>query len=67
MFKKAGILFFYTLTPLHPGSGASVAAVDLPIQRERHTNFPMIQASGVKGRIKGFGRGPKKGRQSHER
>jgi CRISPR-associated protein Cmr4 len=52
MFKKAGILFFYTLTPLHPGSGASVAAVDLPIQRERHTNFPMIQASGVKGALR---------------
>jgi len=45
-------LFFYTITPLHPGSGASVAGVDLPIQRERHTNFPMIQASGVKGALR---------------
>lgn len=52
MFKRAGVLFFYTLTPLHPGSGASVAAIDLPIQRERHTNFPMIQASGVKGALR---------------
>jgi len=52
MFRKAGILFFYTITPLHPGSGASVAGVDLPIQRERHTNFPMIQASGVKGALR---------------
>lgn len=52
MFKRAGVLFFYTLTPLHPGSGASVAAVDLPIQRERHTNYPMIQASGVKGALR---------------
>jgi CRISPR-associated protein Cmr4 len=52
MFKKAGILFFYTITPLHPGSGASIAEVDLPIQRERHTNFPIIQASGVKGALR---------------
>jgi len=52
MFKQAGMLFFYTLTPLHPGSGASVAVVDLPIQRERHTNYPMIQASGVKGALR---------------
>jgi len=52
MFKGAGMLFFYTLTPLHPGSGASVTAVDLPIQRERHTNYPMIQASGVKGALR---------------
>lgn len=52
MFKRAGMMFFYTLTPLHPGSGASVAAVDLPIQRERHTNYPMIQASGVKGALR---------------
>ena len=52
MFKNASLLFFYTLTPLHPGSGASVGTVDLPIQRERHTNFPMIQASGIKGALR---------------
>jgi CRISPR-associated protein Cmr4 len=52
MFKKAGILFFYTLTPLHPGSGSSVAAVDLPIQREKYSHYPMLQASGVKGALR---------------
>lgn len=52
MFKKAGVLFFYTLTPLHPGSGASVGAVDLPIQRERYTGLPILQASGVKGALR---------------
>jgi CRISPR-associated protein Cmr4 len=45
-------LFFYTITPLHPGSGASVGAVDLPVQRERYTNFPIVQASGVKGALR---------------
>lgn len=52
MFMKAGVLFLYTETPLHPGSGASVGAVDLPIQRERHTGYPIIQASGVKGALR---------------
>lgn len=52
MFKKAGVLFLYTETPLHPGTGASVGAVDLPIQRERHTHYPIIQASGVKGALR---------------
>ena len=39
----------YAISPVHAGSGTSTAAVDLPIQRERHTNWPHIQASGVKG------------------
>lgn len=52
MFKKAGILFIYALTPVHPGSGTSAAAIDLPVQREKHTEYPMIQASGVKGALR---------------
>ncbi len=52
MFKKAGILFIYALTPIHPGSGTSAAAIDLPVQREKHTEYPMIQASGVKGALR---------------
>lgn len=40
----------YAETPLHPGSGSSInSAVDLPIQRERHTDFPIIQGSSMKG------------------
>ena len=49
MFDKAAIIFFYTETPLHAGSGTSLGIVDLPIQRERSTGYPMIQASGLKG------------------
>lgn len=39
----------YAISPLHAGAGQSTGAVDLPIQRERHTGWPMVQASGVKG------------------
>lgn len=43
------VCVFYALTPLHAGSGQAIGAVDLPIQRERHTQWPQVQASGVKG------------------
>lgn len=49
LFKDAGVLFLYTETPLHAGSGSSLKVVDLPIQRERHTNFPIVQSGGIKG------------------
>lgn len=52
MFKKANLLFIYTETPLHVGSGSSLGTVDLPIQRERHTNLPMVQGSGIKGKLR---------------
>jgi len=46
------ILKLYAISPIHAGSGASVATVDLPIQRERHTNYPNIQASTLKGALR---------------
>lgn len=49
MFKDTSIVVMYAVTPCHAGSGSALGVVDLPIQRERHTNWPMIQASGVKG------------------
>ena len=52
MFKQAKLLFLYTETPLHVGTGSSLGTVDLPIQRERHTQLPMIQSSGIKGKIR---------------
>lgn len=45
-------LKYYAISPLHPGCGASTAVVDLPIQRERHTGWPHIQASENKGALR---------------
>lgn len=42
-------LLIFTRTPLHVGAGASVGAIDQPIIRERHTSFPVIPASSLKG------------------
>ncbi|MDW8344280.1 MAG: type III-B CRISPR module RAMP protein Cmr4 [Verrucomicrobiae bacterium] len=43
------LLTIYTRTPLHVGSGTSVEVVDLPIMRERITNFPVIPSTSLKG------------------
>lgn len=45
-------LFIYTETSLHAGTGSSVSVVDLPIQRERSTQYPMVQGSGMKGALR---------------
>ncbi len=52
MKELASILTMYAVTPCHAGSGSSVGIVDLPIQRERHTNWPVIASSGVKGAMR---------------
>ncbi len=52
MFKKTLPFFIKVITPLHAGSGQDLGIVDLPIQRERHTSFPKIEASGLKGSIR---------------
>lgn len=43
------LLYLFTRTPLHVGAGASIGAIDQPVIRERHTGFPVIPASSLKG------------------
>lgn len=52
MFKEKRILFLIAETPVHAGSGEESGFVDLPIQRERYTEFPKIESSGLKGCIR---------------
>jgi CRISPR-associated protein Cmr4 len=52
MFESSAMLYFYVETPLHAGSGSSVGLVDLPIQRERVTHYPLVQATGIKGKLR---------------
>ena len=49
MYKEKSLLSFKVITPLHAGVGSGLGVVDLPIQREKHTNFPKIEASTLKG------------------
>jgi len=46
------LLFIHVETPLHAGTGRGLGGVDLPIQRERVTNYPIIQGSSLKGRLR---------------
>lgn len=51
--RENGIMLgMFAETPLHPGTGSTTGIVDLPVQRERHTDFPIIQASGIKGAMR---------------
>lgn len=52
MFKQARLMFIYTETSLHAGSGTSLGVIDLPIQREKYTDYPVLQASGIKGAVR---------------
>jgi CRISPR-associated protein Cmr4 len=48
-FEARAALGLYTETPLHCGTESGSGFVDLPIQRERHSNFPVIPGSTIKG------------------
>ncbi len=52
MQQTAQPLFLICETPLHAGSGSDLGIIDLPIQREKHTGFPKIESSGLKGSLR---------------
>lgn len=78
MITATTMLYLYVETPLHAGTGSGLSSIDLPIQRERTTQYPMIQGSGIKGKLRAtaedlldkaeveaiFGPGPKSGEDS---
>ncbi len=52
MITETKMLYLYVETPLHAGVGSGLSSIDLPIQRERTTQYPMIQGSGIKGKLR---------------
>lgn len=46
------LMFMYTESPLHAGAGSGISSIDLPIQRERITQHPIVQGSGIKGALR---------------
>ena len=46
------LLFIYTEEPVHCGVGQGLGAIDQPIQREVHTDFPVIYGSGIRGSLR---------------
>ncbi len=46
---SGAVMLLRARTALHPGAGTGLGAIDLPIQREKHTNWPMVQGGTIKG------------------
>jgi len=46
------ILGLWAETSIHPGAGSSQGVIDLPVQREAHTGWPVVFGSGAKGALR---------------
>ncbi|WP_022854426.1 type III-B CRISPR module RAMP protein Cmr4 [Thermodesulfatator atlanticus] len=47
----------HCVSAFHPGAGVSVSHLDLPVQREKGSDLPMMQGSGFKGALRAVARG----------
>ncbi|MDQ6951764.1 MAG: type III-B CRISPR module RAMP protein Cmr4 [Mariprofundales bacterium] len=52
MFEATQAMMIYCTSPLHAGAGQAFGLIDNPIQREKHTEHPVIAGSGVKGALR---------------
>lgn len=46
------LMFFVAQTMVHAGGDATDGVIDRPIQREAHTDWPVVFSSGVKGALR---------------
>jgi CRISPR-associated protein Cmr4 len=65
--QAARLLFLHAQTGLHPGSGTALGTVDLPVQRERHTQWPTVPGSALKGILRDLCREQTKEKYHDER
>lgn len=49
MDNNTKIYWMQAITPLHVGSGKGVGFIDMPIMREKVTNWPLVPGSALKG------------------
>lgn len=52
MYTESKLFFMVCESPLHAGSGSDLDFIDNPIQRERHTKFPKLEGSSLKGALR---------------
>ncbi|MBM3215930.1 type III-B CRISPR module RAMP protein Cmr4 [Candidatus Poribacteria bacterium] len=43
------LYWLHTLSPTHVGTGRGIGYIDLPVQRDKVTNWPLIPGSAIKG------------------
>ena len=46
---ESKMMWVHAISPIHVGCGFGVGVVDLPILREKATNWPILPGSGLKG------------------
>ena len=49
---RSGVFCLRAETPLHAGAGTGSGTIDLPVQREAHTDWPYLAASGLKSAMR---------------
>lgn len=54
MTANMKMYWMQAITPLHVGSGKGVGFIDLPIMREKVTNWPLVPGSAVKGVMRDY-------------
>ncbi len=52
MTQSTALVGLLAETSIHAGAGQSVGAIDLPIMREAHTDWPCVYGSAVKGALR---------------
>lgn len=52
MYTESKLFFMVCESPLHAGSGSDLDFIDNPIQRERHTGYPKLESSSLKGALR---------------
>lgn len=50
--NTSALLGLLAETSIHAGAGQSGGVIDLPIQREAHTGWPVVYGSAVKGALR---------------
>lgn len=63
--SQAALFWVHALSPLHVGSGRGLGYIDLPIIREKVTNFPYIPGSAVKGVLADYHHATDKNRRAN--
>ena len=54
MNTNTRLYWLHALTPLHVGAGRGVGYIDLPVMREKVTNWPLVPGSAVKGVLRDY-------------
>ncbi|MHA1682886.1 MAG: type III-B CRISPR module RAMP protein Cmr4 [Promethearchaeota archaeon] len=50
--KNKKMFWMHALSPIHVGTGQGTGFIDLPIMREKHTQWPVVPGSSFKGALR---------------